>query len=172
MATKPIKGQKKVLFFQAMDDVATDGNLLRLAFQTEHTLTKERELIEEVTKDGTLKEMNDNVNASVDLTAYVAKGDATYELLESAFDSNEVLQMWEVDITEEAGAGAYAATYAQGQLESFEVSNDSEGYAELSTTFQINLTPQKGEVTLTPEQFSAIQYAFQDFGALAATPAP
>lgn len=169
MYTTPIKGQKMVLFFQGMEDDTSDGNQLRLAFQTEHTLTKERELMEEMTKDGMIKETNDQINASVDLTAFVAKGDATYELLEQAFDENNLLQVWEVDVTEEASAGTYSATYMQGQLENFEVSAGSEDFAELSTTFQVNLSPQKGEVTLTPEQYSAIQYAFQDFGELATT---
>lgn len=164
---KPVKGQKKILFFQGLDGTETDGNKLRLAFQTEHSLSRERELIEEATKDGILKETGDQLNASVDLTAYVAKGDATYELLDEAFTTNEVLQCWEVDVTKETEAGKYDAVYMQGQLENFEVSNDSEGFAELSTTFQVNLTPQRGEVTLTPEQFSAVQYAFKDFGELA-----
>lgn len=165
--SKPIKGQKKILFFQSMDGTEDDGNKLRLAFQTEHTLTRERELIEETTKDGMLKETNDQVNANLDLTAYVAKGDATFELLDESFEDNDVLQCWEVDVTEEVEEGKYDAIYMQGQLESFEVSNDSEGFAELSTTFQINLSPQRGKVTLTPEQFSAVQYAFKDFGELA-----
>lgn len=163
----PIKGQKKVLFFQSIDGIEVDGNKLRLAFQTEHSLSKERETIEEATKDGVIKETGDNLNASIDLTAYVAKGDATYELLESSFDDNKRLQCWEVDITEESAEGKYDAIYMQGQLENFEVSNDSEGFAELSTTFQVNLKPQRGQVSLTQEQFSAVQYAFKDFGELA-----
>jgi len=163
---KPIKGQKKVLFFQSFDGTETDGNKLRLAFQTEHTLSKEREVIEEATKDGVLKETGDNLNANIDLTAYVAKGDATYELLDTSFDNNVPLQAWEVDITEENDEGKYDAVYMQGYLENFEVSNDAEGYAELSTTFQVNLSPQRGQVTLSPDQFSAVQYAFKDFGEL------
>lgn len=166
MNITPVKGQKKVLFFQSFDDAETDGNKLRLAFQTEHTLTKERETIEEATKDGIVKETSDQMNASIDLTAYVAKGDATYELLDESFDNNAPLQAWEVDVTEETVDGKYDAVYMQGQLENFEVSNDSEGFAELSTTFQVNLTPQRGQVSLTPDQFSAVQYAFKDFGEL------
>lgn len=163
----PIKGQKKVLFFQSIDGIEVDGNKLRLAFQTEHSLSKERETIEEATKDGIIKETGDNLSASIDLTAYVAKGDATYELLEDSFDDNKPLQCWEVDITEESAEGKYDAIYMQGQLENFEVTNDSEGFAELSTTFQVNLKPQRGQVSLTEDQFNAVQYAFKDFGELA-----
>ena len=166
MAIKPIQGTKKVLFFQAMDDTTVDGNSLRLAFQTEHTLTMEREELEEITKDGTLKDTGD-INASIDLTAYVASGDATYDLLKRSFKKNETLQVWEVDVTEETTSGKYEAVYAQGKLTNFEQSSSADGYAELSTTIAVNLTPQDGEVSLTPDEFTAVQYAFKDFGELA-----
>lgn len=164
----PIKGQKKVLFFQAMDDTENDGNELRLAFQTEHTLSRERDLMEEMTKDGMIKMTNDQENVSLDITAFVAKGDSTYELLRDSYAENKQLQVWEVDITEESSTGEYPAVYMQGYLENFEESAGAEDFSELSTTFQVNLSPQTGDVTLTPEQFSAVQYAFYDFGELAA----
>lgn len=166
MATTPIQGMKKVLFFQALDDSTTDGNGLRLAFQTEHTLTMEREEMEEVTKDGTIKDTGE-VNASLELTAYMAKGDATHELLREKFKANETLQVWEVDVSEEATSGKYTAVYAQGKLTTLEEAAAADGFAELSTTVAINLTPQDGEVSLTPDEFTAVQYAFHDFGALA-----
>lgn len=56
---QPIQGMKKVLFFQSMDDATANGNDLRLAFQTEHTLSMEREEIDELTKDGRLKDTGD-----------------------------------------------------------------------------------------------------------------
>lgn len=166
MASKPIQGMKKVLFFQALDGTDSDGNGLRLAFQTEHTLTMEREEIEEVTKDGTIKDTGD-INASIELTAYMAKDDATHELLRSKFKANETLQVWEVDVSEEAESGMYTAVYAQGKLTTLEEASAADGFAELTATIAINLTPQDGEVTLSPDEFTAVQYAFHDFGALA-----
>ena len=160
------KGSKTVLFFQAMDDANTNGNDLRLAFQTEHQFNSERETIEESTKDGVVKESGE-VNANIDLTCYVVRDDATYLLLEEAYDAGEIIQAWEVDITEQTDSGKYPAIYAQGSLGSFNRSSSVDSFTELSTTFNINLTPQKGEVTLTPDQFAAVQYAFQDFGELA-----
>lgn len=162
----PIKGQNKVLFFQGMDDIETDGNKLRLAFQTEHSLSQERELIEESTKDGVLKEMSSNVNSSIDLTAYFAKNDTTAQLLQDAFENNKTLQIWEVDLTPTEVENSYDALYAQGSLENLEQSNGTEGYSEFSTTFQINLTPQKGRVELSPQSVADIQYAFNLFGQL------
>ena len=166
MATTPVQGMRKVLFFQAMDDSSSDGNSLRLAFQTEHTLTMEREEIEEVTKDGTIKDTGE-INASLELTAYVASEDATHDLLKEHFKSNQTLQMWEVNVTEASDDDKYEAVYAQGKLTSFEESSAADGFAELTTNVAINLTPQDGEVTLTPTEFTAVQYAFKDFGALA-----
>lgn len=167
MAIKPVQGMKKVLFFQAMDDSTTDGNELRLAFQTEHTLSQERDEIEEMTKDGALKDTGE-INASLSLSSYVAKGDSTYELLKRSFRENSTIQVWEVDVTEADDGDQYDAIYAQGKLTSFEVSNSADGFAELSTDVAINLVPQEGTVTLNPDEFLAVQYAFKDFGEIAA----
>lgn len=163
---KPIQGVKKVLFFQAMDDTTTDGSGLRLAFQTEHTLTQERETIEELTKDGNIKDTGE-INASLSFTSYVAKNDPTFDLLQEAFNNNEALQVWEVDLTEKDEGDTYDSLYAQGKLTSFEVSNSADGFSELSTELAINLIPQKGPVTVSEAQFDAVQYAFKAFGELA-----
>ena len=161
------KGQNTVLFFQDMDDTSTDGNDLRLAFQTSHSISRERSTTEEQTKDGTLKDAGSE-NASIDITSYVVRDDATHQLLKDAYVSNREIQAWEVDITEEAETGKYPATYMQGRLTNYNTSANSDGYTELSTTFAVNLSPRDGSVTLTAEQFTAVQYAFKDFGELAA----
>lgn len=163
---KPIQGVKKVLFFQAMDDTSTDGSGLRLAFQTEHTLTQERETIEELTKDGNIKDTGE-INASLSFTSYVAKNDPTFDLLQDAFNNNETLQVWEADLTERDEDDMYDSIYAQGKLTSFEVSNSADGFSELSTELAINLIPQRGPVNVSEAQFDAVQYAFKAFGELA-----
>lgn len=160
------KGQKTVLFFQAMDDTTTDGNALRLAFQTEHSLSRERESIEENTKDGTLKDAG-NENASIELTSYIVRDDKTHQLIKDSYVKNKPLQCWEVDITEANESGKYPATYMQGSLTNYNTSSGVDGYTELSTTFAVNLSPQDGEVTLSAAEFTAVQYAFHDFGKLA-----
>lgn len=160
------KGQNTVLFFQDMDDTSTDGNALRLAFQTSHSISRERSTTEEQTKDGTLKDAGSE-NASIDITSYVVRDDATHQLLKDAYVSNREIQAWEVDITEEAETGKYPATYMQGRLTNYNTSANSDGYTELSTTFAVNLSPRDGSVSLTAEQFTAVQYAFKDFGELA-----
>lgn len=160
------KGSKTVLFFQAMDDTIADGNNLRLAFQTEHQFNSEREAIEETTKDGVLKDAGE-INANIEFTCYVVRDNATYNLVEDAYLKGKPLQVWEVDITEESDVGKYYATYGQGTLSTFNKSSSTDSYTELSATFNINLTPQQGEVSLTPEEFQAVQYAFNDFGELA-----
>ncbi|PTJ54183.1 phage major tail protein, TP901-1 family [Mammaliicoccus sciuri] len=160
------KGSKTVLFFQAMDDNTADGNKLRLAFQTEHQFNSEREAIEETTKDGVLKDAGE-INANIEFTCYVVRDNDTYKLVEDAYLKGRTLQVWEVDITEQSTDGKYHATYGQGTLSSFNKSSSTDSYTELSSTFNINLTPQQGEVSLTPDEFQAVQYAFNDFGELA-----
>lgn len=160
------KGQNTVLFFQDMDDTSTNGNDLRLAFQTSHSISRERSTTEEETKDGTLKDAGSE-NASIDITSYVVRDDATHQLLKDAYVSNREIQAWEVDITEESETGKYPATYMQGRLTNYNTSANADGYTELSTTFAVNLSPRDGSVSLSPEQFTAVQYAFKDFGELA-----
>lgn len=160
------KGQNTVLFFQDMDDTSTNGNDLRLAFQTSHSISRERSTTEEQTKDGTLKDAGSE-NASIDITSYVVRDDATHQLLKDAYVSNREIQAWEVDITEESETGKYPATYMQGRLTNYNTSANADGYTELSTTFAVNLSPRDGSVSLSPEQFTAVQYAFKDFGELA-----
>lgn len=160
------KGQNTVLFFQDMDDANTEGNDLRLAFQTSHSISRERSTTEEETKDGTLKDAGSE-NASIDITSYVVRNDATHQLLKDAYVSNREIQAWEVDITEETEDGKYPATYMQGRLTNYNTSANADGYTELSTTFAVNLSPRDGSVSLSQEQFTAVQYAFKDFGELA-----
>lgn len=159
------KGQKTVLFFQSMDGKETDGNKLRLAFQTEHSLSRERETIDEQTKDGTLKDVG-NESATLEFSSYIVRDDSTHQLIKKAYTNAEMLQVWEVDITEKDESGKYPATYMQGTLTNYNTSSSSDGYTELSSTFAVNLSPRDGEVTLTDDQFIAVQYAFHDFGEL------
>lgn len=163
---KAIKGINTVLFFQALGDQESDGNKLRLAFQTDHSISRERETIEEQTKDGMVKDTG-NEDVSIDITSFVVRGDKTHELLKDSYVEDKTLQCWEVDITEQTEDGKYPATYMQGKLTNYNTSAGTDGYAELSTTFAVNLSPRDGHVTLTPEQFTAVQYAFHDFGAFA-----
>src|SRR5699024_10223600 len=163
---QPIQGMKKVLFFQSMDDATTDGNDLRLAFQTEHTLSMEREEIDELTKDGRLKDTGD-ISASIELTSYVAENDATYDLLKKSFKDNALLQAWEVDGTD-ATDGEYPATYVQGKLTTFYASSSPAGLAEVCTRSDVNPTPQVRFVTLTPADLAALESAVTDSGGAAA----
>ena len=160
------KGVNTVLFFQDKDDATQDGNDLRLAFQTTHSISRERSTTEEQTKDGTLKDAGAE-NVSIDITSYVVRDDATHKLLKDAYVRNREIQAWEVDITEQTENGKYPATYMQGSLTSYNTSSNADGYTELSTTFAVNLSPRDGFVSLTPEEFTAVQYAFKDFGELA-----
>lgn len=165
------KGVNTVLFFQDKEDVTANGNDLRLAFQTSHSISRERATTEEATKDGTLKDAGAE-NVSIDITSYVVRDDATHKLIKNAYASNKEIQAWEVDITEETLDGKYPATYMQGSLTSYNTSANADGYTELSTTFAVNLSPREGSVTLTPEEFTAVQYAFKDFGELATEALP
>src|SRR5699024_1350074 len=110
---------------------------------------------------------SDVCSSDLDITSYVVRDDATHQLLKSAYVDGRTIQAWEVDISEESAEGQYPATYMQGNLTNYNTSSGTDGYTELSTTFAVNLSPRDGEVTLTPEQFTAVQYAFHDFGALA-----
>src|SRR5699024_7371407 len=90
-----------------------------------------------------------------------------FDLLQESFNNNETVQVWEVDLTEMDGENLYDSIYAQGKLTSFEVSNSADGFAELSTELAINLIPQRVPVTVSEDQFDAVQHPFKAYRELA-----
>ena len=85
--------------------------------------------------------------------------------LESAIDSGEKVEIWEVNLDKkgtESNVDKYAAKYYQGYVTSFELSSNSEDHAEASLDFGIEGTGADGFATVTDEQQELASYVFKD----------
>ena len=95
----------------------------------------------------------------------MAKGDAFLGTLESALDSDKILEIWEVNLEEKGtttNSGKFKSKYFQGYLTEMEVTSSAEDMAEVSLTFGIIGAGVDGYATVTEEQQEAAAYAFAD----------
>lgn len=162
-----IQGKDLLLFFRReKDHVTEDGAKLR--FQTEHSITMEKESEATVTKDGIINTISDGENV-IEIVSLAYRDDKatleTWEELRNWFEDNEKVEVWEVDITSAVGGASdrYRTTYYQGYFSSFELSATAEEAVELSYTYVIDGNGVRGNDTLTEEQQSAISSMLYDY---------
>ena len=96
---------------------------------------------------------------------FASENDEMIGKLESAIDSGEKVEIWEVNLDKkgtESNESKYAAKYYQGYVTSFELSSNSEDHVEASLDFGIEGTGADGFATVTDEQQELASYAFKD----------
>lgn len=153
-----IQGKNKILLFRKYGETEEAA---KLVFQTEHTFSYDRDLDAIVTKDGSTIKVGE-LESEVDIEAIQSQEDPVLEMLEKSIIDGEKLELWEVNVDDDAKDedDKYPAIYCQGYLESWELTASAEDESEASGTLQIDLKPQFGETSLTDEQQEAVQYAF------------
>lgn len=157
-----VQGKKIVYLFRVKKDEATkDG--VTMAFVTENSRTKSKDADSTATKDGSIRTPG-TAETEISATAIMAVGDTMAETLEDAMDNDELIEIWEANLAEpaETGENKFKGRYYQGYLTEFELSSSAEDFAEYSTTFGINGTGQKGDVTVSLEQQEVAAYVFRD----------
>lgn len=157
-----VQGKKIAYLFRVKKDEAKkDG--VTMAFTTENGRTKSQDADATATKDGSIRTPG-AVETEITATAIFAKGDTMPEELEDAMDAGELIEIWEANLEEpaETGENKFKGRYFQGYLTEFELSSSAEDFAEYSTTFGINGSGQKGDVTVSLEQQEVAAYAFKD----------
>lgn len=155
-----LKGKNQILLWRLLKDAATASGA-KLAFQTEHSVSKSRSTDTTITKDGPIV-TGGGFEEEVPFTCIMAKDDPVVDLLNSAIADDEVLELWEVNITDGGEAGKYPGKYRQGVLSELNETKNAEDLVELEGTFITNGMAKDGEVTLTAEQAEVVQYAFRD----------
>lgn len=154
-----IQGKNKILAFRLLKDAATATGT-KLALQVEHTLNYERSNETTETKDGPVVSPGALV-PTLELSALATDDPLNKMLMKSVIDG-EKLEIWEIDLTKEVASGKYNALYMQGNLRSWSVPAPATGPVTISTAADIDGVPKEGQVTLTAEQISEVQYAFKD----------
>ena len=159
-----VQGKDIVYLFRILSEAATKAAVV-MAFTTENERTKSKDADSVVTKDGTIR-IPGATEMEITATALLAKGDDLAERLEEAMDNDELMEIWEVNLAEPSETeGKFKGRYFQGYLTEFSLSSSSEDHAEYSTTFAINGSGAKGDVTVSAEQQEVAAYVFADTSA-------
>ena len=156
-----LEGKNKILLFRLLSE--SDTSAAKLAFQTDHTFTLNRDMDSITTKDGRVVKLGELEAEVTGIEAVQSKGDPTAAMLQGSVLDGEKLELWEVTVDEDLKEDdKYPAMYARGYLTGWEESASAEDEATYSGDFVIELVPQFGFATLTEEQQEAVQYAFSD----------
>lgn len=166
-----ISGKDMLLFFRKRADHAT-ADASKLRFQTEHSISMEKESESTKTKDGNIVRVSDGENsADISSLAYREDGETieVWKELKRYYQAEELMEMWQVDIGSGLDGADLDADYFQGYFTAFEMSAASDGNVELSYTFAINGNGAEGTDSLTAEQLAEVRNAQYDYQTLKAT---
>ena len=161
-AAEAVKGSKIVYLFRIKSEEATaDGTTL--AFTTENTTTMSKDADSTVTKDGIIRTPGET-EVEISATAILAKGDKMYDKFRAAMKNDELIEIWEANLSEtaESGENKFKGTYYQGYITEFEKSSNAEDFVEISTTFAINGMGVDGDVTVSKKNQEIANYVFKD----------
>ena len=164
MAELVAKQGKNIILLYRLLKKSTEEAAWKLAFQTEHSMEKTRDYNTTATKDGPIGALAE-VEYSLSATSIAATGDPHIEEMDDAFDSGDVVEVWEIDKAEKGtdlNIDKYKAKYLRANLTSFSYEPNSEDALELSLEFGVFGRPTKGYATLTTEQADVVQYVFKD----------
>ncbi|PAF19754.1 phage major tail protein, TP901-1 family [Terribacillus saccharophilus] len=162
-------GKKSIIIVQSVRKELGDGGEL-FGQLSEHTHSKENELIDEQTKFGRILAYG-NTSESFEITAYYDPSDAGQGAVADALDNEEQIKIWEVN-TELNANGKHDAIFAYCLVENSDKDSAGDGLEEFSSTLQVINKSQKGELDpLPPEMLNFGQYGFETPGETGAEPA-
>ena len=147
-----IRGKKIVYLYRLKKDAAKNA-ATALAFTTENGRTK----------DGTIRTPG-AAEVEITATSILAKGDTLIDSLEDAMINDELVEIWEANLDEPASSGSnkFKGKYFQGYVTELEKTSNAEDMVEVSLTFGVNGTGEKGDVTVTAAQQEVAAYVFTD----------
>lgn len=157
-----VQGKKIVYLYRIKKDAATENGTL-LAFTTENGRSKSKDADSTATKDGSIRTPG-TAEVEITATSILSKGDKMIDKLEDAMDGDELIEIWEANLSEpaESGNDKFKGMYFQGYLTSFEKNSSAEDFVECSLTFGVNGSGKRGDVTVTVEQQEIADYVFAD----------
>lgn len=154
---------KNIVYLYRIKSEAAQQDGVALAFTTENERTKSKDGDSTVTKDGSIRTPG-AIEQEITATSILAKGDKLVGKLEDALDNDELIEIWEANLSEpaEGGSNKFAGRYFQGYLTEVSLSSSAEDHVEVSLTFAINGKGAKGNVTVSAEQQEIANYVFTD----------
>ena len=90
--------------------------------------------------------------------------DADTTETKDAMINDELVEIWEANLDDPASSGSnkFKGKYFQGYVTEVEKTSNAEDMVEVSLTFGVNGTGQKGDVTVTTAQQEIAAYVFTD----------
>jgi TP901-1 family phage major tail protein len=157
----PRSGKKSIIIVQSVEAALGDGGEV-LGHLTEHTHSKENELLDEQTKFGRVLGYG-NTSESFEITAFYDK-DEGQSAVADALDKEQQIKIWEVDV-ELNQNGKHNAIFAYCLVENTEKSSAGDGLEEFNSTLQVIGKSQKGELAPLPDEvINFAQYGFETPG--------
>lgn len=162
MFAEAVQGKKIVYLYRILSKAATNA-AVAMAFVTENSRTKSKDADSTATKDGSIRTPGAS-EVEITATSILAKGDTLFDELEEAMDNDELIEVWEANLDEPVGENSnkFKGRYYQGYLTEFELASSAEDFTEVSTTFAMNGSGVKGDVTVSVEQQEVAAYVFKD----------
>jgi len=151
---------KDFIFLVQATDAALGAEGLVIANQTDGSHSRSRELSDEQTKFGRVLGYG-NLSETMELTAYGQTADPGQQVTIDAILNGKQVKVWKVNTVLNAG-GKHDADFAYCLVESQEESYPTEGFVEVTSTYQVLGQSVKGE--LPPLPISVIEfgkYAFE-----------
>lgn len=157
-----VQGKNIVYLYRIYSEAAQQDGVA-LAFTTENERTKSKDGDSTVTKDGSIRTPG-AIEQEITATSILAKGDKLVGKLEDALDNDDLIEIWEANLSEpaEGGSNKFVGRYFQGYLTEVSLSSSAEDHVEVSLTFAVNGKGAKGNVTVSSEQQEIANYVFTD----------
>lgn len=157
-----VQGKRLVYLYRVLSKAETTAGAT-LAFTTENERTKSKDADTTETKDGSIRTPG-AAEMEITATSILSVGDTLIDDLEKAMDKDELIEIWEANLSEPADAGdnKFKGMYFQGYITELSKSSPSDGFVEVSLTFGINGSGAAGDVTVTTEQQEVANYVFKD----------
>lgn len=158
----PILG-KDVIYLVQKVDAALGSPPLAVGHQTEGNHSKEQDMIDEQTKFGRIVGYGPK-SENMEITFYSEIGDNGQTALEDAYDNEEQIKVWKVNVRLNA-LDKHDAVFAYTIIENIESSEPTDGFVEVNVTLPVIANSQKGELAALPaEIIEFAQYGFETPG--------
>lgn len=160
-SVEAVAGKNLIYLYRVLKDAATKAGT-GIAFTTENSRSKSKDADAVNTKDGAIR-VPSGGEVEISTTAILTKGDTMFASLEGAMDSDDIIELWEVNLSEAGTAsGTFKGRYFQGYLTDMEVTSSAEDMVEVALTFGINGNGATGDVTVSEQQQAIAAYVFKD----------
>lgn len=157
------QGNDVILFYRNLKDQYSKDAAI-VTYQTEHSFKMSRNADATATKDGSVQSVG-GIEYDFSSTALYDRTSETIKMLNSAFDANEMIEVWIVDTLDENEKGEVSARYLHAKISEYEETGATDENVELSLTYAVDKKHQSGEVTLTEDQKNDAQYLFENLKA-------